>query len=210
MRPTDHGKRPQILRNLSPLILASQSPRRRELLASVGLEFSVFPPPIEEEPPSGQTPREYVIKLAQEKAYSVATHFPEAGIIAADTIVVLDQEILGKPKSLDHARLMLNHLSGRVHQVFTGYAVLYRQQRRLRAVCTEVVFKDLVPEEIEAYLATGEPLDKAGAYAIQGMASYMVKEIRGSVTNVIGLPLNEVICDLLDLRLVAWAHGESR
>ncbi len=210
MRPADHGKRPQILRNISPLILASQSPRRRELLAGMGLEFSVFPPLVEEDPPSGEPPREYVTKLAQEKAHSVAIRFPEAAIIAADTIVVLGQEILGKPKDLDHARVMLNSLSGRVHQVFTGYAILYRQQRRVRAVCTEVVFKDLLPEEIEAYLATREPLDKAGAYAIQGMASYMVKEIRGSVTNVIGLPLNEVICDLLDLRLVTWAHGESK
>ncbi len=210
MCPANHRKRPQILRNLVPVILASQSPRRKELLARIGLEFKVSPSQIEESPPQGESPQEYVTKLAAEKAHSVAPRFSEAAVIAADTIVVLEGDILGKPRNLAHAKEMLKRLSGRRHQVFTGYAILYQGQERIKSVCTDVFFKELGPAEIEAYLATGEPLDKAGAYAIQGQASYMVKEIRGSVTNVIGLPLHEVVCDLLDLGVATWAVGEEK
>lgn len=194
-------------------MLASQSPRRRELLAGLGLCFEVIPAALEEPPPGETPPEEYVKTLALAKARKVAGRASGEAILAADTVVVLEGEILGKPKDFDEARQMLSALSGRTHQVFTGYTILSQRDESqrdeiIRAVRTEVVMKPLSPEEIEAYLATGEPMDKAGAYAIQGLASYMVQEVRGSVTNVIGLPLTEVVTDLLKLRLIAWGHAK--
>lgn len=189
-------------------MLASQSPRRRELLAGLGLCFEVIPASLEEPPPGKTPPEEYVKTLALAKAREVADRASRGAILAADTVVVLEGEILGKPKNFDEARRMLSALSGRTHQVFTGYTILSERGEIIRAVRTEVVMKPLSPEEIEAYLATGEPMDKAGAYAIQGLASYMVQEVRGSVTNVIGLPLTEVVTDLLKLRLITWGQAK--
>ncbi len=210
MCATNHLKRPRILRDLKPLVLASKSPRRQELLAGLGLEFEVYPSRLTEPPAQGQQPEDYVSLLAGLKARSVSPLFPHAGIIAADTVVVCEGKILGKPRNKNEARAMLQRLSGRTHKVFTGYAILYQSQLYTRSVRTEVLFKKLKAVEIEAYLATGEPMDKAGAYAIQGIASYMIKAVRGSVTNVIGLPLSELVEDLLRLGLVQWeiAHEE--
>ncbi len=204
MCATNHLKRPRILRDLKPLVLASKSPRRQELLAGLGLEFEVYPSRLAEPPAQGQQPEDYVSLLAGLKARSVASLFPHAGIIAADTVVVCEGKILGKPRDKNEARAMLQRLSGRTHKVFTGYTILYQKQLCTRSVGTEVLFKKLKAVEIEAYLATGEPMDKAGAYAIQGIASYMIREVRGSVTNVIGLPLSELVEDLLRLGLVQW------
>ena len=204
MCPTNHQERPRLFRNLKPLVLASQSPRRRELLKALGLTFEVIPPEVEEPAPSGEPPEEYVKKLASLKARAVAEGVGSRAVLAADTVVVLGDRIIGKPGDRDEACKMLSSLSGRAHQVFTGYALVDEGRELVRVVRSEVVFKELLPEEIEAYVATGEPMDKAGAYAVQGMGSYMVREIHGSVTNVIGLPLTEVVEDLLKLRIIDW------
>ncbi len=184
------------------MVLASQSPRRRELLASLGLSFEVVPARIEEPAPSGERPEAYVLALARAKAREVAARVgKEKVVLAADTVVYCAGEILGKPGGPEEARRMLRLLSGRAHQVFTAYVIRAGEETG-RVVETRVYFKGLSPAEIEAYLATAEPWDKAGAYAIQGMASYMVKRVEGSVTNVIGLPLSEVVEDLLKLEVI--------
>jgi len=202
MCPTNHRECTPIFQTLKPLVLASKSPRRQELLKALGLEFEVVPSRFQEPPPGSAPPTKYVRFLAAAKAREVADRRPEKVILAADTIVVLDDQILGKPKDQEEAQRMLKGLSGRAHQVYTGYTILYKGLQICKVVTTEVVFKRLSPREIRAYLATGEPMDKAGAYAIQGLASYMVQEVRGSVTNVIGLPLTEVVEDLLSLGII--------
>ncbi len=202
MRLSDYKKRMSIFRNLRPLVLASRSPRRRELLGALGIEFEIVPSYFEEPSPDNQSPEEYVKFLAREKAREVSHRIFGKAILAADTIVVLENKILGKPSNEVEAQEMLMALSGKIHEVFTAYTILFGSAEISRIVKTQVVFKELNDAEIKAYIATGESMDKAGAYAIQGLASYMVKEIHGSVTNVIGLPLNEVIRDLLLLRII--------
>ncbi|AEH44249.1 maf protein [Thermodesulfatator indicus DSM 15286] len=197
--------RRRIFRNLKPLTLASQSPRRKELLANLGLVFSVEPAKINEPPPESETPKHYALKLARLKANEVASQVKEGVVLAADTIVVYQDEILGKPQNEEDAFRMLELLSGNKHEVFTAYIIQEKSAILAENVVkTEVFFKKLTQEEIKAYLATDEPWDKAGAYAIQGLASYMVKCINGSVTNVIGLPLTEVIEDLLRLKVITY------
>ncbi|OAG26957.1 Maf family protein [Thermodesulfatator autotrophicus] len=193
-----------IFRNLKPLVLASQSPRRKELLASLGITFVVEPARIKEPPPEGEEPKDYALKLARLKAQEVASRVKESIVLAADTIVVCQNKILGKPRNKKDALYMLDLLSGNKHEVFTAYVIQDGKDFIENTVRTEVFFKNLRPEEIEAYLATDEPWDKAGAYAIQGLASYMVKCINGSVTNVIGLPLTEVVEDLLKLKVITY------
>jgi septum formation protein len=171
------------------LVLASASPRRRELLATLGRAFAVVVPEIDETPVPGEHPRAFAERLAQEKADAV----PDAGlVVAADTIVVQNETILGKPADAAHAREMLRSLSGRTHEVITGVCVKGEGRSVVFSVGTDVVFRTLEEAEIEAYIATGEPMDKAGAYAIQGGAAHMVRAIRGSYTNVVGLPLCEL------------------
>ena len=183
------------------LILASASPRRAELLASAGIVFEVVPGDIDETPLPGEAPVAHVLRLAEEKAGEVAARTDGRFFIGADTIVLCDGEIMGKPGDADDAKRMLRKLSGRAHQVITGYAVIDRRDhRRLsRVVSTDVFFKQLTDEEIDAYVLTGCPMDKAGAYAIQGGAAYMVERIDGSYTNVVGLPLCEVVESLRGL-----------
>lgn len=176
------------------IILASRSPRRRDLLGLLGRTFRIVEPTHEEQRQPGEHAADYAVRNAHEKARSV---LPHAGpghflVIGADTIVVLDERILEKPRDAAHARAMLRALSGRQHEVITGLALLTPAGEQCRAVRTEVVFRKLSDAEIEAYIATGEPFDKAGAYGIQGHAAPMVTEIRGSYTNVVGLPLAEV------------------
>jgi septum formation protein len=177
------------------LILASASPRRRELLAGMGHAFLVQPSGLEEKPWPGEKPASYALRNASDKARAVqATLAPGAPalIISADTIVVLGDIILEKPADAADAQRMLRELSGRPHQVITGLIVLGPDRERGLAVRTEVAFRALDEAEIAAYVATGEPMDKAGAYAIQGGAAGFVRETSGSYTNVVGLPVDEL------------------
>ncbi len=181
------------------LILASESPRRKYLLEQAGLAFAVIPSRFDESSVKLAEPADYVKTLAQAKAGEVSEKYPESWVIGADTIVLIGNDILGKPGSKDEAREMLGRLSGQTHQVFTGYAILCKSQNRLfsDAVRTDVCFKHLSREEIEWYIHTKEPFDKAGAYAIQGLGTFLVKSISGSYTNVVGLPVCEVIETLI-------------
>ncbi|VGO22005.1 Maf family protein [Pontiella sulfatireligans] len=171
------------------LVLASASPRRREMLASLGLSFDVIVPEIDETPRPGEAPRAFVERMAKEKAETVQD---ERIVIAADTVVVLQNRILGKPADEAHASEMLSTLSGASHEVITGTCIRQGGRFEVFSVSTEVVFRELEKAEIEAYIATGCPMDKAGAYAIQGGAAHMVRSINGSYTNVVGLPLCEL------------------
>jgi nucleoside triphosphate pyrophosphatase len=185
----------QELNDKSSIILASKSPRRRYLLTQAGITFSVVPSRIDESSVPISPPEQYVRDLAEAKASDVARLFPDKWIIGADTIVLIDNMILGKPKSRDDARHMLKRLSGETHQVFTGFAISCPAKERLfsETVVTDVLFKELSDDEIEWYVHTKEPFDKAGAYAIQGLGTFLVKRINGSYTNVVGLPVCEVI-----------------
>ncbi len=180
------------------IILASASPRRVELLASAGIEFEVHPGDIAEDVLPGEAPEDHVVRLAREKAASVAKRVEGRFFIGADTVVVCDGEIMGKPKDGADAERMLWKLSGVPHEVITGFAIYDRERHDAvsRAVTTRVYFKQLRDDEIHAYIATGCPFDKAGAYAIQGGAAHMVERIEGSYTNVVGLPLCEVVAAL--------------
>ncbi len=183
------------------IVLASASPRRAELLDSAGITFTVVSGDIDETPLPDEDPVAHVLRLAEGKAREVASRAEGRFFIGADTIVLCDREIMGKPGSADDARRMLARLSGRAHQVITGYAIIDKKALRhvSRHVSTDVVFKTLTDREIDAYVLTGCPMDKAGAYAIQGGAAYMVERIDGSYTNVVGLPLCEVIETLRSL-----------
>ena len=179
----------------SRIILASASPRRAELLESAGIRFEVVPGHIDETPFPAEQPIEHVLRLAAEKAREVAGREHGDFFIGADTIVLCDGEIMGKPCDKSDAVRMLRKLSGVAHSVITGYAVYARCDGFLHtsAVETTVFFKTLREAEINDYIATGCPMDKAGAYAIQGGAAHMVERIEGSYTNVVGLPLCEVV-----------------
>ncbi len=170
------------------LVLASRSPRRAELLQAGGFAFTVRAADIDETPLPGEFARDYVLRIAGEKARAVAAAASES-VLAADTSVVLGSEIMGKPKDAADARRMLRALSGRMHEVVTGIC-LKRGDRVVRDVAsTSVWFAPLSMEEIESYVASGEPMDKAGAYGIQGLASRFIERIDGSYTNVVGLPV---------------------
>ena len=177
------------------LILASKSPRRRTLLEQAGLRFSVKPSTVDEDEIAVSGPENYVSVLAEAKAADISKQYPESWVIGADTIVLIDNTILGKPGSRREARTMLKRLNGQTHHVLTGYAIQCRAKNRMfsEVVKTAVLFKQLTDEEIEWYIHTKEPFDKAGAYAIQGLGTFLVKQINGSYTNVVGLPVCEVI-----------------
>lgn len=190
---TGCGKPPMKSKNLPNLIaLASSSPRRRELLAALGFELVLLDPNIDESIKPGESPKDLALRLSKEKALAVAglTHLP---IIAADTIVVVGQEILNKPDNLEHAREMIQKLSGREHLVITGYAVLCQNNLINNLVTTKIVFRDLSEHEIEAYLQTGEWAGKSGACTLQGSSGPFVDHMTGSFTNVLGLPLAEIL-----------------
>lgn len=173
------------------LILASQSPRRRELLAGLGIELEVRPAATDESVHPGEHPRAYVARVAREKARAI----PGAVVLAADTAVVLGEEILGKPRDAADAARMLRDLSGTRHEVLTAVCVRSAGAEGVRErealVGTEVRFRRLAEREIAWYVATGEPLDKAGAYALQGAGGALVESVTGSVSSVVGLPLVE-------------------
>ncbi len=177
------------------LILASQSPRRKYLLEQAGLTFSIIPSDFDESSVTMSDPDSYVRTLAEAKAVDISQKHPDSWVLGADTIVLIDNKILGKPGSENEARDMLKRLSGKIHQVLTGYCICCKNKDTLfsETVKTKVHFKSLSNAEIEWYIQTGEPLDKAGAYAIQGIGTFLVKRINGSYTNVVGLPVCEVL-----------------
>lgn len=192
-------------------ILASLSPRRRQLLGSLGLRFTVVPSGVEESRLDGESPRDHVMRLSREKAFHVAGRYPDSWVLGADTIVVVDGTILGKPGDPDEARAMLRRLSGREHMVITGFSIVNRKGgvAHVEAVETSVLFRDLDNEEIEWYIKGDEPYDKAGGYAFQGGAGCFVQSIRGSASNVIGLPLAEVVAAMKRLGVVRLDAGEG-
>lgn len=169
------------------IILASASPRRKELLRQIGLDFAIAVAEIDEQRMPNETPAALVKRLAAEKASAIFE--PGNIVIAADTIVAIDTEVLGKPVDAVDAKKMLRMLSGRSHFVYSGFCVRDEKKAVSDVVATEVVFRDLSDEEIDAYVASGEPLDKAGAYGIQGGAAKFISEIHGDYYNVVGLPL---------------------
>jgi septum formation protein len=180
------------------LILASGSPRRAELLQHAGYEFEVVRPEVPEVEWDQLTPVELCQLNAHRKARTVAKHHPDAVVLGADTLVFLDREILAKPASLADAARMLRRLSGRTHQVVTGVSVMHLRAHResLFAVTTDVRFRRLDDRQIERYLRVVNPLDKAGAYAIQERGEWIIEEVMGSLTNVVGLPLERVETEL--------------
>ena len=171
------------------IVLASQSPRRKELLTQMGLTFTVHPADIQEVIPPGLTPQEAVMALSRQKAAAVAADHPDDLVIAADTIVVFDGRLLGKPHSREEAREMLTALSGKAHHVCTGFTLQRAGQTESGCEESEVWFRELTSWEIDAYIATGEPMDKAGAYGIQGYGALLVRGIHGDYFNVMGLPV---------------------
>lgn len=181
------------------VVLASASPRRAALLQQAGIAIEVRPSRVEECRVEGESARDYVLRLAGEKAAAVAEGCSTEGVLAADTVVVLDGDVLEKPVDECEARSMLQSLSGRRHQVLTGFCYLKAEQGIEQVVETEVEFRSLSAVEIETYLQTGEPYDKAGGYGIQSGAAHMVRQIHGSYTNVVGLPMAEVMTAITSL-----------
>ena len=175
------------------LALASSSPRRKQLLEEIGLKFDIVPADIDEDIKEGESPEEHTLRLAEKKAKTVAQKVKNGWIIGADTIVFIDNRILGKPSDIHEAREMLLLLSGRHHKVATAFCFFNSAtgENINRVAESMVKIKNLTNKEIEDYLKTGEPLGKAGAYAVQGIGGFMVEKIEGSYTNVVGLPMEE-------------------
>jgi len=195
-----------------PLILASASPRRQQLLASLGLQFEVRPSRDKEpEWRQGIEPAKYAVQLAKNKGEDAAREFENAVILSADTIVVLDDQVLGKPSDKQDGLRMLLELKGKPHVVITGLFIqcraigLFKQE----TVATKVFMADFPEEVLSSYMATGEGLDKAGSYAVQGIGSFLVERIEGSHTNVIGLPVTEVVNILLDAGLLKVCNQDG-
>lgn len=174
------------------LILASGSPRRKELLAQIGIAYMVDPSSFNEGQTKHKDPEKYVKAQALGKACDISLKYRSQWILGADTVVSIDGKILGKPKSEEEAFHMLKELSGAKHSVFTGVALVNGKEQLTKVVETKVWFRKLSDDEIQRYIATGEPMDKAGAYGIQGKAAGFVERINGSYTNVVGLPLAQV------------------
>ncbi len=174
------------------MILASGSPRRSEILNSVGWEFEKHVADIDETEFPGELPAAYVERLAREKAEAVAVHFPDRYVLGADTTVVIDELIIAKPIDLDDARRMLRLLSGRQHEVLTGVAIVNNGNTTSAVERTRVKFAELSDEAIEFLILEGSPLDKAGAYAVQAQAALFIDGIQGDYWNVVGLPMNLV------------------
>jgi septum formation protein len=190
----------------APFILASLSPRREELLRSAGLQFKIIPAHVNEEYLQGENPREHVRRLSQDKAMVIARKNPSSLALGADTIVVIDGLILGKPKNKKQAREMLERLSDREHKVFTGFTLAHIATKvyKTKVISSAVRFKKISPEEMQWYVNCDEPYDKAGGYAVQGKGACFIKSIRGSYTNVIGLPLCEVLEELQNLKVLSF------
>ena len=175
------------------IILASKSPRRKELLSEMGITFDIYSKEIEEHLDPDVDPARAVEKLAEEKAQAVFDECLDAIVIGADTVVCVDHEILGKPKDREDARRMLEKLSGSTHQVIGGVALLSKEKRIVFSCVTTVHFYELSEEQILAYIDSNEPMDKAGAYGIQGLGKQFVEGIEGDYFNVVGLPVSRVL-----------------
>jgi septum formation protein len=188
----------------TPLILASQSPRRAELLRRLGLDFEIRPAEIDESYVDNEMPAAHAERLAREKAVAISRAAPDALVIGSDTIVVLDVDVLGKPSSEAEAVQMLKRLSGREHEVFTAVAVAHGDRLESALERVRVRFRRLDDRECEEYVATGEPMDKAGAYGIQGFGSALVEGIEGDYFAVMGLP---VVCTLTLLEKLGWRYA---
>jgi septum formation protein len=188
---------------MRPLVLASASPRRSELLRNAGIAFEVDPADIHEEPAGGEAPIDYAQRLARDKARAVFARHPDAVVLGADTVVVVDGHLLEKPANADDAARMLRLLSGRRHQVITGVCLLAADFERTEAEITQVAFVSMSEQEIAEYVASGEPMDKAGAYGIQGIAARWVERIEGDYFNVVGLPVARVFRMLKELSEVS-------
>lgn len=192
---------------MSQLYLASSSPRRRELLTQIGLPFHIVPAAIDETPEAGELAVAYVERLARGKALA-GLHFlaqrVDVCVLGADTAVVLDGRILGKPVDRADALAMLQALSGREHEVLTAVAVANRERCEARVVSSRVTFRSVSMAEAERYWETGEPQDKAGGYAIQGLAAVFVSRVEGSYSAVVGLPLCETAALLADFSIPCW------
>jgi septum formation protein len=191
------------------MMLASASPRRRKLLNDLGITFEIHPARIREQRHAGELPEAYARRLAQEKTQLIADQYQEAWVLGADTIVVLEDRILGKPEDRKDAQRLLMLLAGKEHEVLTGFCLACVQESRqtVGLVSTRVTFSRFPAEIVAAYIRTGEPLDKAGAYGIQGRGGFLVKEIAGSYSNVIGLPLAEVVGEMLRFGIIETAAG---
>jgi septum formation protein len=179
------------------LLLASASPRRHQLLTQAGVRFEAIESGVQEQRMAGEAAAAYALRLAQDKAGAVAARYPAAWVLGADTVVVVGTEVLEKPRDRAHARWMIGLLAGHAHQVITGFALM-RAERLLecQAVTSLVTFRPLSAGEIEAYILTEEPYDKAGAYAVQGQGRSLIEKVEGSLTNVMGLPIEEVMAAL--------------
>lgn len=188
----------------APLILASTSPRRKEFFEQAGLEFTVCSADIDETVMAGETPHQYVRRLAVEKAKAVGTKNQASWVVGADTVVVCDNIILGKPENEKHAEEMLLMLSDRGHQVLTSFCVVKMAGDIVvsRLVATDVFFDTISLETAKRYVATKEPLDKAGSYGIQGIGGLLVRRINGSYSNVVGLPMAELLGLLRELDII--------
>lgn len=187
------------------IVLASSSPRRRELLSTLGLGFDVIHPSSDETVLKNETPEDFVLRVSAEKASSVSRTLGDGVVvIGADTIVVVDGEILGKPGDRGEAHSMLRKLSGKEHHVYTAFSIVRPKNEILHSeiVDTRVRVNPLAASEIEGYIKTGEPMDKAGAYGIQGIGSFLVGGFEGSYSNVVGLPVEELLAALKKLGIV--------
>ena len=182
-----------------PIVLASGSPRRRDLLAGLGLTFEVCPADVDETPRAGEAPAELVARLSSDKASVIAVARPEALVIAADTVVVLADEVLSKPGDAAENRAFLSRLSGRSHHVLTGHTLMLAGRTVQRLCRTEVAFRPLADDEMERYVASGEGLDKAGGYGIQGLGAALVPRIDGCYFNVVGLSVATLVTGAREL-----------
>jgi len=197
-------------RQTTPFILASASPRRRHLLAEIGCTFEIVPSDVEEVFRADETPEEHVLRLSREKAESVARKRPGKWVLGADTIVLINGDVLGKPETKDDARTMLRRLSGNDHVVLTGFALVTSEKgvAANELVRSTVTFREIPDDELEWYIETDESYDKAGAYAVQGIAGMFIRSIDGSYSNVIGLPLCEVTDNLKEAGIIAYGNGK--
>ena len=195
------------------LILASSSPRRASYLRELGFRFRRIVPEVDERSLPGESPRRYVSRVAREKAEAVARKHPSEWVVGADTTVVVDGKLLGKPVDAEDAARMLNRLSGRSHQVVSAVALARFEDRTLRSAIstTRVFFRKLTPDDIRWYVGTGEPMDKAGAYGIQGKGGVLVSRLEGSYSNVVGFPLEKFLELWEDAGLpLPWTDSKRR
>jgi septum formation protein len=195
--------------DLPSIYLASKSPRRRELLQQIGVSHQVIGADVIEVPRTQESPSNYVQRLAREKAeagFSAVKHqqLVTRPVLGADTIVVINNEILEKPQNAEHAAAMLRKLAGADHQVMTAVAMIMEEKCSIKLSVTDVVFRPLGEDEIAAYWQTGEPRDKAGGYAIQGLGAVFVQQIRGSYTGVVGLPIEQTVALLEEFTIPYW------